>query len=378
MAEDGVSIEKPTGRRPPCANQIAAGARPGRHSQRQNGNPGSAGIRRRRQYRHVAVPRRQQGRRPDAASAPAAFEQRFLVFLAGREDLHQPGDAPARPRPADLHQGLVVGEPCARLCEFLPAWPDDHDLGDGDVVDATQHGDDVIACQWRHAQPRPSPAWECGPPGSAMAHIASPAQSGLSVMAMSPSETMPTRRFLRLGTGRRRTLMSARWWAASSISSSSKQYITLPLLITSRILVLGFSPLATARTTMSRSVIMPTSRSLSPTGSTPASMAAISLAASWMLWFGLAIWTSGVIASLTLMSASIPIIELRIETSRMALAPGWASRLDRHGFVGILEGNAPLQGRFLATREKLSQCGRNGLATRLCETGERRRGARSP
>src|SRR5262245_62239487 len=161
----------------------------------------------RRQYRRVAVPLGYHGRRPDAASAPAAFEQRFLVFLAGREDLHQPGDAPARPRPADLHQGLVVGEPCARLCEFLPAWPDDHDLGDGDVVDATQHGDDVIACQWRHAQPRPSPAWECGPPGSAMAHIASPAQSGLYVMAMSTSEKMLPRRFLWFRTGRRTTLL---------------------------------------------------------------------------------------------------------------------------------------------------------------------------
>src|SRR5262249_22454337 len=240
MAEDGVSIEKPTGRRPPCANQIAAGARPGRHSQRQNGNPGSAGIRRRRQYRRVAVPRRHQGRRPDAASAAAAFEQRFLVFLAGREDLDQPSDAPARPRPADLHQGLVVGEPCARLREVLPACPDDADLGHGDGLEATQHGAAAVRWPGRPAHPRPSPAWQCGPLVSPVAHIASPAQWGLSVMAMSPSETLPTRRFLRLSPGRCRALMSVMLWATSSISSSSKQYITLPLLITSRILVLGF------------------------------------------------------------------------------------------------------------------------------------------
>src|SRR5260221_6186005 len=50
---------------------------------------------------------------------------------------------------------------------------------------------------------------------------------------------------------------------------------------------------------MSRSVIMPTRRSLSPTGMAPASLSAIILATSRMLCPGLATRTSRVIASLT-------------------------------------------------------------------------------
>ena len=58
--------------------------------------------------------------------------------------------------------------------------------------------------------------------------------------------------------------------AASSKSSSSKQYIT-SWGITPRIFVSGPKPLHTARTAMSRSVIMPTRRSFSPTGKAPMS-----------------------------------------------------------------------------------------------------------
>src|SRR5262245_1803228 len=235
----------------------------------------------RRQYRLVAVARN----RPcvGGASTAPALQQRLFVFLPDSQDLDQPPHASARPRPAGFHERLVIGQPRVGLGQLLAARPDRNDLGNGEIVDATQHGDDVIAGQCHHAQPFPSLAWECMPPGSDMAHMASPAQSGLSVMAMSPSEMMPTRRLSRLSTGRRRTLMSAMLWATSSISSSSKQYITPSWLITSRTLVFGLKPLATARTAMSRSVIMPTSRSFSPTGSTPASIAAIILAASWML-----------------------------------------------------------------------------------------------
>src|SRR5262249_13935073 len=70
-------------------------------------------------------------------------------------------------------------------------------------------------------------------------------------------------------------------------------------LMTSRTGVSGPLPSATARIAMSRSVIIPTRRSLSPTGMLPASISAMILATSRMLWPGLATRTSRVIASLT-------------------------------------------------------------------------------
>src|SRR5687768_15716382 len=62
---------------------------------------------------------------------------------------------------------------------------------------------------------------------------------------------------------------------------------------------------ATARIAMSRSVIMPTRRSSSPTGRTPASHSAIMRAASAIVWSGRATTTSVVIASLTFMAAPL-------------------------------------------------------------------------
>src|ERR1700704_6034774 len=62
-------------------------------------------------------------------------------------------------------------------------------------------------------------------------------------------------------------------------SSSSKQYFTSELMI-SRTAVLADFPAATARTAMSRSVIMPTSRSFCPTGRQPQSISFIRRAAS--------------------------------------------------------------------------------------------------
>src|SRR5215213_2342420 len=54
---------------------------------------------------------------------------------------------------------------------------------------------------------------------------------------------------------------------------------------------------------MSRSVIIPTSLSFSPTGIEPASISAMILATSRMLWPGVATRTSRVIASLTRMGS---------------------------------------------------------------------------
>ena len=62
---------------------------------------------------------------------------------------------------------------------------------------------------------------------------------------------------------------------------------------------IGGLPSATARTAISRSVIMPTRRSFSPTGRLPASIFAIICAASRMLCVGLATMTSQLIASQT-------------------------------------------------------------------------------
>src|SRR5882757_825995 len=61
---------------------------------------------------------------------------------------------------------------------------------------------------------------------------------------------------------------------------------------------------ATARTAMSRSVMMPTSRSFSATGSAPTSMSHIARAASRMVWSGCATNTSRLMASLTRMVGS--------------------------------------------------------------------------
>src|SRR5215211_1733605 len=70
-------------------------------------------------------------------------------------------------------------------------------------------------------------------------------------------------------------------------------------------LVCGLLPDATARIAMSRSVNIPTSRSPSPTGRAPASISAISRAASAIVCCGLASRTFAVIASLTRMESSI-------------------------------------------------------------------------
>src|SRR5262249_15952308 len=149
----------------------------------------------------------------------------------------------------------------------------------------------------------PSMDCECSPPGSEMPHNALPALAAPSVRAMSPSERIPTKRFSWLSTGSRRSLMSAIFCTMSSRSSSSKQYMT-SLLMISRIGVCGPLSAPMARMAMSRSVIMPTSRSSSPTGNTPASICAIRRAASRIDWLGLAILTSLVIASLTCMAFS--------------------------------------------------------------------------
>ena len=73
--------------------------------------------------------------------------------------------------------------------------------------------------RWRNEN---LPVGALGPPGRVIPATAVPA-CRLAVFAMSPSETIPTRRFSRLRTGSRRTCCSARFSATSATSSSSKQ-----------------------------------------------------------------------------------------------------------------------------------------------------------
>src|SRR5438309_5189117 len=104
-------------------------------------------------------------------------------------------------------------------------------------------------------------------------------------------------------TGSRRTCASLMRTATSSVSSSIRA-ATMSLVISSRTGVSGPCPSATPRTAMSRSVIMPISRSPSVTGIAPASAWSMKLAASRALWSGRTVRTSRVITSLTFMETS--------------------------------------------------------------------------
>src|SRR6185436_15772127 len=158
----------------------------------------------------------------------------------------------------------------------------------------------------------------CFPPRCDTPAMALPLVRLSSFCATSPSETMPTRRLSRFTTGRRRSWMSPMFFTTCSRSSSSNTYFT-SVDMTSRTGVSGPLPSATARIAMSRSVIMPTSRSPSPTGTAPASMSAMIFATSRMLCPGLAMRTSRVIASLT-----------RMETSLLWVVPASKQEIDRY------------------------------------------------
>src|SRR2546423_257390 len=74
----------------------------------------------------------------------------------------------------------------------------------------------------------------------------------------------------------------------------------------------GASPSAVARTVMSRSVTMPTSRSLSQTGIGPTSSDFIFAAASWRVASGLVHSTPRVITSLTRMRSLLSLVVLLV------------------------------------------------------------------
>src|SRR6478609_12110640 len=84
---------------------------------------------------------------------------------------------------------------------------------------------------------------------------------------------------------------------------SSIRTTTRSSVISSRTGVSGPLPLAMPRTAISRSVIMPISRSPSVTGIEPASALSMKFAASWTGWSGRTVCTSRVITSLIFMVA---------------------------------------------------------------------------
>src|SRR6476646_3863106 len=114
-------------------------------------------------------------------------------------------------------------------------------------------------------------------------------------------------------TGRRRTWASPILRAASSTSSSTRATISPPL-ISSRTGVSGPLPLATPRTAMSRSVIIPIRRSPSTTGIDPASALSMKFAASCAVWSAPIVSTSRVITSLTF-TGLLPLEESTLKTN---------------------------------------------------------------
>src|SRR5438445_8079960 len=101
---------------------------------------------------------------------------------------------------------------------------------------------------------------------------------------MSPSETMPTRRSFST-TGSRRIWRSLMIFVASRVDMSGVAHTRSPVAI-SRTGLFAWLPSATARITMSRSVITPTGRPFSTIGTTPVSSSFMMRAAIWIVSFG--------------------------------------------------------------------------------------------
>src|SRR5918999_888958 len=104
----------------------------------------------------------------------------------------------------------------------------------------------------------------------------------------------------------------------------------------------GASPSAVARTVMSRSVTMPTSRSLSQTGSGPTSSDFILAAASWRVASGRVHSTPRVITSLTRMRSLLSLVVLFVHLLLLSFHVGLLGY-----FVGLLTVGAGLVGLLL-------------------------------
>src|SRR5947207_6080350 len=161
--------------------------------------------------------------------------------------------------------------------------------------------------------------------------------------------------------------MSPMFRATSAISSSSKQYLTSSV-ITSRTLAVGPLPSATPRIAMSRSVIMPTRRSWSPTGSAPASRLAIMRAACCTVSSGFATHTSCVMASLTFISTLLSFRLLSCATTGLALlGRGYNALLRRNPEFAQVGGQRALHlldlaaGNMAGTNQKHRLDGHTGI-----------------
>src|SRR5207248_887971 len=104
----------------------------------------------------------------------------------------------------------------------------------------------------------------------------------------------------------------------------------------------GALPSAVARTVMSRSVTMPTSRSLSQTGSGPTSSDFIFAAASWRVASGLVHSTPRVITSLTRMRSLLSLVVLLVHLLLLSFHVRPLGDL-----VGLLAARARLVGLLL-------------------------------
>ena len=116
---------------------------------------------------------------------------------------------------------------------------------------------------------------------------------------------MPTSRLSRSSTTSRRIWCSSMSPVASNTSWSSKTWTTFAVITSPTQVPHGSQAWAVARVVMSRSVIMPTSLSLSPhTGSAPTFSSLIRSAARAMLSVGRTHWTPRVMTSFTCMAVS--------------------------------------------------------------------------
>src|SRR3954449_8987901 len=108
---------------------------------------------------------------------------------------------------------------------------------------------------------------------------------------------------------------------------------------------------------MSRSVIMPTRRSPSRTGMMPASISAISRAASRMVWFGSISRTSRVMTSATRISISIAPVAVAGSAAGSSLLRQGPLRLGRGlRFPRVPHANGPASGAPAARRGIVAPC----------------------
>src|SRR5688500_251504 len=183
---------------------------------------------------------------------------------------------------------------------------------------------------------------------------------------MSPSDTMPDTRCCPSTTTMRRIWQSFILVAASLTSSSSLQQTTSELMASRTFVVRASRPSATPRTTMSRSVIIPTRRSPSVTGMGPTSSDFILAAASWRVWSGRTVSTDRVITSLIFMRASCWCAR-EGSCAYTSMTDSMASAAARQAKSAYLTPSADTRERFVITRLRSPEAERQDTAREVRE-----------